>query len=196
MAMETRSFLLSRTYTLQPCDSPKSRLAQSQWVSLQAFLTLSSRASSQMTRYHGTRRRTSDSCISASSSAVWVSRWPPVSTRPLSEPSSSLLPGISVRQYYLKTISLFPNADSFIVFTDGAKDASGNPVISPALLGFVSSCYQLGSIIGVPIAPWVSQRFGRRWSIMGGSLIMCVGALIQGFSHNRKSLRKSVVNYS
>lgn len=71
-------------------------------------------------------------------------------------------------------------------FTDGAEDEDGLPTLSPGLLGFVSSCYQLGSILGVPIAPWLSQRWGRRWSVMGGSLILCVGAIIQGFSQNGK----------
>lgn len=55
------------------------------------------------------------------------------------------------------------------------------------MLGFVSSCYQLGSIIGVPIAPWVNQRWGRRWSVFGGSVLMVIGSLIQGFSKDRRS---------
>ncbi|PGH21293.1 hypothetical protein AJ80_03343 [Polytolypa hystricis UAMH7299] len=68
-------------------------------------------------------------------------------------------------------------------FTDGAfKD--GKPVLSPGLLGFVASCYQLGSVIAVPFAPWLNQRFGRRWSVMVGSLIMVAGAIIQGFSQH------------
>ncbi|PVI03494.1 hexose transporter-like protein [Periconia macrospinosa] len=56
--------------------------------------------------------------------------------------------------------------------------------IRPALLGFISSCYQLGSILAVPFAPWLNQRFGRRWSIMGGSLFMVVGAILQGFAQH------------
>jgi MFS family permease len=72
----------------------------------------------------------------------------------------------------------------FTDFSDGTKDDKGAPVLSASLLGFVSSCYQLGSIIGVPFAPWFNQRFGRRWAIMAGSCIMIVGALIQGFAQN------------
>ncbi|KAK3325049.1 general substrate transporter [Apodospora peruviana] len=56
--------------------------------------------------------------------------------------------------------------------------------IEPGMLGFVNSCYQLGSIFAVPIAPWFSQRFGRRWSIMLGSGIMVFGALLQGFAQH------------
>ncbi|KAJ4352406.1 uncharacterized protein N0V89_007754 [Didymosphaeria variabile] len=58
------------------------------------------------------------------------------------------------------------------------------PAIEDGLLGFISSCYQLGSILAVPIAPWFNQKYGRRWSIMTGSLIMCVGAILQGFSQH------------
>lgn len=65
-------------------------------------------------------------------------------------------------------------------------DANGKPVPSAPILGFIASCYPLGSVFGVPIAPWFNQRFGRRWSVMGGSLIMIVGALLQGFSQNGK----------
>ncbi|SPO01738.1 related to hexose transporter protein [Cephalotrichum gorgonifer] len=64
-------------------------------------------------------------------------------------------------------------------FGGGRVDENGKYAIEPGLLGFVNSCYQLGSIFAVPIAPWVAQRWGRRWSIMIGSLIMVVGALIQ-----------------
>lgn len=58
--------------------------------------------------------------------------------------------------------------------------------IEAGLLGFVNSSYQLGSIFGVPIAPWFANRYGRRWSIMLGSCIMIVGALLQGFAQHGK----------
>jgi len=56
--------------------------------------------------------------------------------------------------------------------------------VEPGLLGFVNSCYQLGSILAVPFAPWFAQRFGRRWSIMLGSGIMVFGAILQGFAQH------------
>jgi MFS family permease len=71
-------------------------------------------------------------------------------------------------------------------FSDGHKNALGKPTLSPAMLGFVSSCYQLGSILGVPVAPYINQRFGRRWPIMGGSILMIIGSVIQGFAQDRK----------
>ncbi|KAF2122239.1 hexose transporter-like protein [Lophiotrema nucula] len=70
-------------------------------------------------------------------------------------------------------------------FGDGYKDPKTEKwSIEPSMLGFISSCYQLGSIFAVPIAPWFNQTYGRRWSIMTGSLIMVVGALLQGFSQH------------
>jgi MFS family permease len=38
----------------------------------------------------------------------------------------------------------------------------------------MSSCYQLGSILAVPVAPWLSQKYGRRMSIFVGSVIMAM----------------------
>ncbi|KAK7217755.1 hypothetical protein V2G26_005758 [Clonostachys chloroleuca] len=65
-------------------------------------------------------------------------------------------------------------------------NSEGKPeyAIEPGMLGFVNSSYQLGSIFAVPIAPWFAQRYGRRWSIMLGSLIMVFGSLLQGFAQH------------
>ncbi|KAL3427158.1 MFS sugar transporter [Phlyctema vagabunda] len=59
---------------------------------------------------------------------------------------------------------------------------TGNPGISPPLLGIINAAYNLGAILGVPFAPTINQKFGRRWSIMTGSLVMVLGALLQGFA--------------
>ncbi|KAJ0370611.1 hypothetical protein COL26b_009902 [Colletotrichum chrysophilum] len=48
-----------------------------------------------------------------------------------------------------------------------------------AVLGLMSAIMALGSICSTPIAPWVADRFGRRWGITVGSLIMIAGAIIQ-----------------
>jgi MFS family permease len=63
------------------------------------------------------------------------------------------------------------------------------------MLGFISSCYQLGSILAVPITPWINRKYGRRWCIMLGSLIMVVGALLQGFAQNGKSDSNATENH-
>lgn len=74
--------------------------------------------------------------------------------------------------------------DTSLDFGNGRTKDDGTFAIEPGLLGFVNSSYQLGSIFAVPLAPWFAQRYGRRWSIMLGSLIMVVGALLQGFSQH------------
>lgn len=46
-------------------------------------------------------------------------------------------------------------------------------------LGLMSSIMPLGSICSTPIAPWIADRFGRRWGITTGSIIMIGGAILQ-----------------
>ncbi|KFY01250.1 hypothetical protein O988_02847 [Pseudogymnoascus sp. VKM F-3808] len=74
--------------------------------------------------------------------------------------------------------------EEFLVYFGDGYMKGGKPNIAPNILGFMSACYQLGSIFGVPVVPYFNQRFGRRWSIMAGSLIMCVGALLQCFAQH------------
>ena len=42
----------------------------------------------------------------------------------------------------------------------------------------------IGSIASMPIAPYVSDRFGRRWPIFFGSIIVVVGAVVQCMATN------------
>ncbi|KAH7313727.1 major facilitator superfamily domain-containing protein, partial [Stachybotrys elegans] len=37
----------------------------------------------------------------------------------------------------------------------------------------------LGSVCSTPVAPWVADKYGRRWGITMGSIIMIVGAIMQ-----------------
>ena len=56
-------------------------------------------------------------------------------------------------------------------------DFFGNP--RGASLGLMGSIMSLGSICSTPIAPWVADKYGRRWGITVGSCIMIIGAIIQ-----------------
>ncbi|TVY41674.1 High-affinity glucose transporter [Lachnellula subtilissima] len=56
--------------------------------------------------------------------------------------------------------------------------------VAGPLLGMISSAYNLGAILAVPIVPWVAQKWGRRWSIFIGSAFQCFGAILQCFSVN------------
>ncbi|OAQ69242.1 MFS sugar transporter [Pochonia chlamydosporia 170] len=53
-----------------------------------------------------------------------------------------------------------------------------------SLKGIIAAAYSLGAIMSLPFIPIVNDRLGRRWSIMGGSVIMIIGALVQGFSQH------------
>lgn len=65
-------------------------------------------------------------------------------------------------------------------FGDGYKDPGTDVyAIKPALLGIIGASYSLGGICAVPFAPSANQWFGRRWSIITGSLTMMVGGVLQ-----------------
>ncbi|KAI2462897.1 MFS general substrate transporter [Annulohypoxylon bovei var. microspora] len=51
-------------------------------------------------------------------------------------------------------------------------------------LGLLNAMYSLGALMAIPFVPTVSQYLGRRWSIMVGSWILCLGAGLQAGSRN------------
>lgn len=55
---------------------------------------------------------------------------------------------------------------------------------SSAKLGFMIASYALGGILVMPLVPFVGDRWGRRTSIIFGSLVMVVGAIIQAAALN------------
>jgi len=52
----------------------------------------------------------------------------------------------------------------------------------------MSSIYSLGALSQMPIVPWVNDRYGRRMSIIVGSVIMIIGAILQTCSVNCRFL--------
>lgn len=57
-----------------------------------------------------------------------------------------------------------------------------------SLKGIIAAAYSLGAILSLPFVPIVNEKFGRRWSIFGGSVIMCGGAILQGCAQNGRIL--------
>ncbi|KAF2462830.1 general substrate transporter [Lindgomyces ingoldianus] len=51
-------------------------------------------------------------------------------------------------------------------------------------LGLYNAMYSLGALLAVPFVPFVSDRLGRRRTILFASVIMIMGAAIQGGSQN------------
>ncbi|KAM0212560.1 hypothetical protein ACHAPQ_004927 [Fusarium lateritium] len=51
-------------------------------------------------------------------------------------------------------------------------------------LGLMSAIMSLGSICSTPFAPLVADRYGRRWGITIGSVVMIIGSIIQALSIN------------
>ncbi|KAK5061615.1 hypothetical protein LTR84_008159 [Exophiala bonariae] len=50
---------------------------------------------------------------------------------------------------------------------------------SGAILGFMSASYPLGAILSTPFSAPISDKFGRRWTILIGSIIMVGGVIMQ-----------------
>ena len=65
-------------------------------------------------------------------------------------------------------------------------DGAGKMVyqVSGPLLGIMSCAYNLGAICSVPVVPYLSNGLGRRKTIALGSLVMIIGAFMQGFAQN------------
>lgn len=49
-------------------------------------------------------------------------------------------------------------------------------------LGLLVACYNLGALTSIPFVALFSDRFGRRWSVIFGSVVMIIGAIMQGLS--------------
>jgi len=58
----------------------------------------------------------------------------------------------------------------------------GNP--TGASLGILNASYSLGAITSLPFVTYVSDHVGRRGSILFGSSVMVIGAIMQAFSVN------------
>ncbi|KAK4239088.1 sugar transporter [Achaetomium macrosporum] len=51
-------------------------------------------------------------------------------------------------------------------------------------LGLLGALYQIGSLVSIPIVPFVADRFGRKIPITIGCIIMVVGAVLQAAAQN------------
>lgn len=61
------------------------------------------------------------------------------------------------------------------------QDYFGNP--SGGLLGLLNAIQNLGNLAGLPFAPFLNDRYGRRWTLFLG----CIGELFSSFLRSRLS---------
>jgi len=66
---------------------------------------------------------------------------------------------------------------------DSWQETMGHP--TQAVLGRLSAMYSIGSIVSLPIVPFVSDRFGRKTPITAGCIIMIVAAAVQASAHGQ-----------
>ena len=62
-------------------------------------------------------------------------------------------------------------------------------------LGLLVACYNIGAVTSIPFVAMLADHVGRRWSIIFGSAIMCVGAIMQGLSVNCECSAQSMQKY-
>jgi MFS family permease len=76
----------------------------------------------------------------------------------------------------------WPKAYQVLTQLDFADRPDGE--FSGELKGIIAAAYSLGAMLSLPFIGIINDKLGRRWSIFGGSAIMVVGSIVQGFSVN------------
>ncbi|CAN9149726.1 unnamed protein product [Alternaria alternata] len=66
---------------------------------------------------------------------------------------------------------------------DSWKTTMDNP--SEDTLGRLSAMYSIGSIVSLPVVPWLSDKYGRKTPITVGCIIMVIAAAVQAASMSR-----------
>ncbi|KAL4940863.1 hypothetical protein BDV06DRAFT_13219 [Aspergillus oleicola] len=85
----------------------------------------------------------------------------------------------------INTVQIVYTWNKYFGELTGEMNDDGLPeyAIAGELKGFLGAAYSLGAILSLPFVPWINQRFGRRWTIMFGSCVSLLGAILQGFSN-------------
>ncbi|KAJ5083033.1 hypothetical protein N7532_012076 [Penicillium argentinense] len=91
----------------------------------------------------------------------------------------------------LNLILLVPLLSSAVAGYDGSlmnglqsiaewKDYFGNP--SGSILGIVNAAQSIGSVISLPFVGILSDRIGRRWTLLSGAIVIIIASIIQAAS--------------
>ncbi|KAI6383080.1 hypothetical protein MCOR25_000268 [Pyricularia grisea] len=78
---------------------------------------------------------------------------------------------------------LLNSIQNFDSWRDQFGIARDSDMSTYGLLGFLVALYQIGSVVSIPIVPFVLDRWGRKWPIIIGAVITTGGAVLQAFCH-------------
>lgn len=92
-----------------------------------------------------------------------------------------MIPGLLGVEYTSGFDSSMMNGIQTIVYWE---EYFGNP--RKAQLGILTASYSLGCLAALPVVPLVNEKYGRKMAIYVGSVIMIIGAVLQGASQNCK----------
>lgn len=60
-----------------------------------------------------------------------------------------------------------------------------------AMLGFITASFSVGAVVVLPFIPWFNDKYGRKPSIVFGSIITVIGIILQAATIN--SMRQAPV---
>lgn len=56
-----------------------------------------------------------------------------------------------------------------------------------AILGIVTASFNLGAVSGIPLIPWMNDRYGRKCCVIFGSILIAIGVVLQTAAINGTS---------
>lgn len=48
-----------------------------------------------------------------------------------------------------------------------------------AILGIVTASFNIGAVSGIPLIPYLNDRYGRKFCVIFGSILISIGVIIQ-----------------
>lgn len=57
-----------------------------------------------------------------------------------------------------------------------------------AILGIVTASFNIGAVSGIPLIPFFNDRYGRKFCVVFGSVLISIGVIIQTAAINSWSL--------
>lgn len=64
------------------------------------------------------------------------------------------------------------------------KEYFDHPEKKGTLIGIFNAAQTIGGVVGLPFAPIVTERFGRKWPIIIGNILVLIATALQTASTN------------